>query len=138
MLQNCCFSARVGFYTHVNCQFINLLQSHSLKFITCYNKDQAGVAPASTRGLPCRLGRSSSTRGGENPKDIKNKPFKDWKEGQPTLYGRIDRCLRRLYREGRIKGRKHEKAMVYWYNPSFQIKYSTSPGGAIVMQQVEE
>ena len=73
-----------------------------------------------------------------NPKDIKNKPFKDWKEGQPTLYGRIDRCLRRLYREGRIKGRKHEKAMVYWYNPSFQIKYSTSPGGAIVMQQVEE
>lgn len=50
-----------------------------------------------------------------NPKDIENKPFSAWKRGQPTLYGRIDRCLRRLVKEGKAQVRKHEKAMVYWW-----------------------
>ena len=52
---------------------------------------------------------------GVKQSDIENKPFSSWKKGQPTLYGRVDRTLRRLVKEGKAKCRKHEKAMVYWW-----------------------
>lgn len=52
---------------------------------------------------------------GVKKSDIENKPFSNWKKGQPTLYGRIDRTLRRLVNEGKAKCRKHERAMVYWW-----------------------
>ena len=47
--------------------------------------------------------------------DIENKPFSAWRNGLPTLYSRISRCLRRLEKLGKIKSTKHEKAFVYWY-----------------------
>ena len=52
---------------------------------------------------------------GVKQSDIENKPFSAWKKGQPTLYGRVDRILRRLVKEGKANNRKHERAMVYWY-----------------------
>ena len=52
---------------------------------------------------------------GVKQKDIHNKPFSAWKKGLPALYGRIDRCLRKLNERGIIERRKHGKAWVYWY-----------------------
>lgn len=48
--------------------------------------------------------------------DIHNKSFKDWKKGLPTLYGRIDRVLKRMVKEEKAKVTKDGKAWVYWWN----------------------
>jgi soluble cytochrome b562 len=47
--------------------------------------------------------------------EIHSKPFKDWKKGLPTMYGRIDRCLKLLVKEGKVKVIKNGKAWVYWW-----------------------
>lgn len=47
--------------------------------------------------------------------EIYGKAFKDWKKGLPTMYGRIDRNLRQLVKEGKAKVAKNGKAWVYWW-----------------------
>lgn len=58
---------------------------------------------------------------GVKREDINNKPFSAWKKDLPALYGRIDRCLKRLAKQGKANMRKHGKAWVYWYaKPQFK------------------
>ena len=62
---------------------------------------------------------------GINQKDIENKSFSKWKDGQSALYARIDRHLRKMVQLGKVKCKKHERAMVYWWNqqkPTFVLK----------------
>jgi len=47
--------------------------------------------------------------------DIYNKSFSAWKEGLPTLYGRVDRSLRKMVKEGKAKVAKNGRAWVYWW-----------------------
>jgi hypothetical protein len=47
--------------------------------------------------------------------EILGKPFRDWKKGLPTIYGRIDRSLRKLVKEGKAKVIKDGRAWVYWW-----------------------
>ena len=48
--------------------------------------------------------------------DISNKPFSNWKKGQPTLYTKIRLTLEKMLKKEIIKKAKHEKAYVYWWN----------------------
>ncbi len=60
---------------------------------------------------------------GVKPQEVKNKPFSDWKKGLPTMYGRIDRCLKKLKKEGKVNQKKHGKAWVYWYRkPEYKVR----------------
>lgn len=68
------------------------------------------------------IGGIMVTSFGVKTEDIKNKPFSAWKKGQPTLYGRVDRNLRKLVQQGKAKCKKHERAMVYWYAPPRLVK----------------
>lgn len=52
---------------------------------------------------------------GVKESDIYNKPFSQWKSGQPSLYTRIRLCLGTLVKEGKVKQRKKSKAMLYWW-----------------------
>src|SRR3989344_1113223 len=68
------------------------------------------------------IGGIMVTAFGVQEEDIHNKPFSAWKKGQPTLYGRIDRCLKKMAQNGFANCRKHERAMVYWYkSPKYTI-----------------
>jgi hypothetical protein len=51
---------------------------------------------------------------GVKPEDI-YKSFAEWKKGLSALYGRIDRCLRKLNEEGKVNQKKYGKAWVYWH-----------------------
>jgi hypothetical protein len=69
------------------------------------------------------IGGIMVTTFGVKEEDIHNKPFSAWKKGQPTLYGRIDRSLRRMAKEGKAHCKKHERAMVYWWaQPSIRLR----------------
>lgn len=60
---------------------------------------------------------------GVKESDIENKPFSAWKKGLPTLYGRIDRCLKKLKEAGKVNCKKHERAWVYWHKvPMYNVK----------------
>jgi hypothetical protein len=61
------------------------------------------------------IGGLMITAFGVKQSDISNKSFSEWKEGQPTLYSRIRKCLDKAVALGKVKQKKHKRAMVYWW-----------------------
>ena len=52
---------------------------------------------------------------GVKPKQIENKPFRDWDKGLPSLYTKIRICLDKMKKYGLVNVKKHGKAWVYWW-----------------------
>ncbi len=47
--------------------------------------------------------------------DMDDKPFSQWKKGEPTLYSKVRLSLEKLVREKKVSKAKSKKASVYWW-----------------------